>query len=107
MREDEAKTKWCPFVRTPVGNRDQDELRKAAKFPCIGSACMAWRTVVTKPKQITWDEDRNPGDPEHPRHHGYELIDDRSLRSPSVTVWRLKNEPPPFQGYCGLAGQPS
>jgi hypothetical protein len=36
MTEEEAKTKWCPFMRTPhalgpTANR------------CIASECMAWR----------------------------------------------------------------
>lgn len=55
MTEDEAKTKWCPFVRAvlpgttlPAGNRgvgpDGTEGVKGAR--CIASACMAWR----------WDE---------------------------------------------------
>jgi len=47
MTEEDAKTKWCPFVRfhvegkaptfTATPNRDQRGTR------CIGSACMAWR----------------------------------------------------------------
>lgn len=82
MTEDEAETKWCPFVRTVVVgidseiigpfNRDdttpgrtQDIIERAL---CIGSTCMAWR----------WDV----GDDE-------KVIPERSL-----------------DGHCGLAGKP-
>lgn len=47
MTEEEAKTKWCPFARDSetAGNRSQSDEpdRHAARFPCIASACMAWR----------------------------------------------------------------
>lgn len=56
MTEDEAKTKWCPFARDSetAGNRvrygapgeaveDDYRTEAAAQFPCIASACMAWR----------------------------------------------------------------
>jgi hypothetical protein len=63
MTEDEAKTKWCPFVRstvvglddagkiTVVSNRDAAQLVqvddiKVMTHNCIGSACMAWRNVL-------------------------------------------------------------
>lgn len=76
MTEDEAKHRWCPFVRregdgggafnrgaTPLNEEHHDGIYSCA---CIGSACMAWRTQ--------------------------NYIDDN--RMPNVA------------GYCGLAGKP-
>lgn len=73
MTEEEAKTKWCPFVRSmfsssaAASNRDSDG--KATRGTrCIGSACMAWRWFETTQEQ--------------------------------------GKLPPPYSGYCGLAGKP-
>jgi hypothetical protein len=63
MTEDEAKTKWCPYARTVmewdppvrvVGPFNRDDIVEGSgstsdiisKALCIGSACMAWRSVV-------------------------------------------------------------
>ena len=82
MNENEAKTKWCPFVRfQPIGNDgnaqknagcgnrvggtvEEEPLLNPSTCRCIASQCMAWR----------W---------------GYE-IDDKKTK----------------EGYCGLAGEP-
>jgi hypothetical protein len=52
MTEDEAKTKWCPFVRHPVnmpGYSNGNRFNKPsldATCRCIGSRCMAWRWEI-------------------------------------------------------------
>lgn len=55
MTEEEAKTKWCPMVRTSsgglIGNRDNAHDGQLTSFDdgsrCIGSACMMWRSGAT------------------------------------------------------------
>lgn len=80
MTEDEAKTKWCPFVRLVAADQEQEKLVYSGNrlldpdsgkihtkgALCIASACMAWR----------WDIDKNRAGPD---------VD---------------------HGYCGLAGVP-
>ena len=105
MTEDEAKTKWCPFVRlvflsqadpaTYVGNRFEwtdlelgDELDgQRMSGLCIGSECMAWR----------WTNS-----PERIKEH--ELLNKKGVGQPG-----RENKPWPEgqpAGYCGLAGKP-
>lgn len=48
MTEDEAKTKWCPFVRFADATTEGTFNRYAdgcwpVNVNCIGSACMVWR----------------------------------------------------------------
>jgi hypothetical protein len=61
MAEEEALTKWCPFVRTHVAtvdgpisvNRHRWPDESTRGYRCIASQCMAWRwgdnTVCTYP----------------------------------------------------------
>lgn len=64
ITEREAQTKWCPFAkRLPyAGAGDAEEIamvginpeyadEMAARFPCIGSRCMAWRRSVPRDVQ--------------------------------------------------------
>ena len=45
MKEEEAKTKWCPHVRVAfpetTGNRDM-QTPDCDIYKCIGSGCMMW-----------------------------------------------------------------
>lgn len=92
MTEDEAKTKWCPFVKTNVIPSDgfmgaallistgrtvlkADNDRVQVEDHCIGSGCMAWR----------WSFVENPG------------------ASPFTEPPRKRSD---TEGHCGLAGKP-
>lgn len=84
MTEEEAKTKWCPFVRhletvdidgsVQATNRPQGNARPApsGKTTCIGSSCIAWR----------WDKAAN------------------RIKNPGSVLAGGAD------GYCGLAGKP-
>jgi len=48
MKEDVARSKWCPMVRIEGANRlfntMSDGFENASKmYHCIGGSCMAWR----------------------------------------------------------------
>ena len=47
MIEEEAKTKWCPFVRqsAQAARSNRGDHPNASNVNCIGSACMAWRVT--------------------------------------------------------------
>jgi hypothetical protein len=54
--EAEARSKWCPFFRASIacspieGNQyatNRFDLTSSAH--CLGSGCMAWRTIETAP----------------------------------------------------------
>jgi hypothetical protein len=94
LTEEEAKTKWCPYARGITdggGNRmaygssgdgpaeDDYTAEMAAMYPCIGSACMAWRRATRVDKDGTiW-------------------LATSSYTSESTEA---------HLGYCGLAGKP-
>ncbi len=92
MTEDEAKTKWCPFVRAilatkgdnglmdpapistfnRIGHENTDRIEPCSVTHCIASACMAWR----------WDR-------------GYRTYLDSENNDVSEST---------INGHCGLAG---
>jgi len=91
MTEDQAKTKWCPFIQfatisgkgiAGVGTNRNEASSGDAELntKCIGSACMAWRWVKT-------DTDYEFGTADN---EGKMKV----LQSP-ITKY----------GYCGLAGK--
>lgn len=105
MTEDEAKTKWCPFVRIVTGTIAADKTSQHASiqpaynrvaeghnwaFPgggcCIASACMAWRWVAiwNGSYNDTFDPSFADGGP-------------HSTRTPNFSLSKT-------DGYCGLAG---
>lgn len=94
MTEEEAKTKWCPHVRSVCGRRNQDNSlgvlsgsvfnsvwvedekdQPIRECYCIGSACAMWRWDEGQPAPIPGCSDK------------------------------LQRERP-GNGYCGLAGKP-
>jgi len=91
MTEDEAKTKWCPFVRMRNPNLNgssynRDHGDSFALGCCLASACMAWR----------WSMEPNPAYVEQ------------------ANVWPDTRQPQQKQpllpgrerGFCGLASRP-
>ena len=134
MTEDEAKEKWCPFVRI-VGweqFRDGEQAATCNRIPnkdgsidscvaCIGSSCMAWRVSEPAKKAeyeseyIEWyDGDKKPESPS--LEAGWEIKEsgrdepDEDDEDQRVLNWesfrRLKREAKKEKGYCGLAGKP-
>lgn len=101
MTEDEAKTKWCPLAkRVPYASAAQAEeialngidpdysQDMAAQWPCIASACMAWR----------WSNYKLGHDLAfHERSYGKEKA--------KASHEQFMRETP-LNGYCGLAGAP-
>lgn len=111
LTEDQAKTKWCPFVRQAAILQDpvagvaavnratppDGEHHRLEFVSCIGSDCMAWRPVRVH---------------DHRSRHLISKATGKRVNagySPEVE-WQLDdpNEPEPAPcGYCGLAGRPS
>jgi hypothetical protein len=109
---DEAKTKWCPFVRTfemiseeagavaSGSNRSGNghhSYGTSASTACIASACMAWREVT-----IQGHQENEYNTAERPAGEGWQP------GSPGPkNLWWWRQVPDRRVGYCGLAGVPS
>jgi hypothetical protein len=109
MTEEEAKAKWCPFVRLTASqgewhtNREgpASHLSEPGHALCIGSACMAWRHRDPQVEVRQTGLGRMPVEP-------YERF--------VAEGWRQIQRPPGEEGlfyertisngggYCGLAG---
>ena len=96
MTEDEAKTKWCPFVRVLVTQNDESwyagMLTNRGTIPadntdtlCIASECMAWRWSL--PPKLAKQ---------------YKRYNERGVTVPDSfgRPW-----PEVASGHCGLAGR--
>lgn len=82
MTEDEAKTKWCPFVRFHGTPSDDCVPNRSGSFSdttrCLGSECMAWR------EKKVW-----------------QAPEVRTSKNPAEDAVLVV-----IGGYCGLAGEP-
>lgn len=128
LTEEEAKTKWCPEVRT-IGvelfghervmaavNRAED-YQNRHDCRCIASACMAWRWGVHPPREtrrVYKGETHKNGNP-IVRAGTLVVIDGQSWRYEYTDhdekgefdlVHRAYPESHPRTGYCGKAGAP-
>lgn len=90
MTEEEAKQRWCPFVRLTGAEREWHTNRDPSMpsiptdtqaYRCIGSACMAWR----------W--------------RGYFTDEGRFMHMAGRGHWKSDEKREPT-GFCGLAGRP-
>lgn len=104
MTEDEAKTKWCPFVNhynavfQACGNSiagSSHDRSKDMVFHCIASACMAWRKEYTAAPtwEVTW-------------RGKTEVYNWDPSGNSDYADAVIKQIPRDTHGYCGLAGKP-
>jgi hypothetical protein len=108
MTEQEAKAKWCPFVRLiaeterthPMNNREERLDGDRDITNCIGSACMAWRwhTEPTEKREFYTMGKKPDGD-------GWRCTLSEAGREGFSVKSRWERNVP-REGHCGLAGTP-
>lgn len=131
MTEQEAKGKWCPFVRAvngkidpgsrsehatvqPAFNRVVDGESGRWAFPkpagCIGSDCMAWRIAETGNWTRTFrewmDAEKWIEAIKVYRHYTGSTLKDAKDFVDAVRVGQKPMPTPEPIGFCGLAGKP-
>lgn len=117
MTEEEAKTKWCPFVRT-IGEDDPGTVNRwtldeggvpnpfgGTNF-CIGSACMAYRIDHVDIKNDGATHLKKPAGELNPPFsncpEGYTV----TVHDSDGYFHAEKNPRHIEHGFCGLAGKP-
>lgn len=100
MTEDEAKTKWCPFVTAGAYARERmtsDEQSGENATRCIASACMAWR----------WSEPkRTAAFLEAVQAHMKRQVKPNFNTSVQAVYAETGGQFERVEGHCGLAGAP-
>lgn len=107
MTEEEAKTKWCPFVRFASDVAGEARFNRGNVDPmnltgegddfvprCIASACMAWRPLEPAPGTVS--------DKSDPAAKSFRMSDVRDYEAHGG--WLVERLPD--TGFCGLATKP-
>jgi hypothetical protein len=108
LTEDQAKEKWCPFVRVEVGhglaaaNRHTDNGSALVRAQCIASQCMAWRWSGRSPILL---HEAGPPDGREAWESYDRLIAQGWTRGSDTPGGVWLNPPKKPEGYCGLAGK--
>jgi hypothetical protein len=88
MTEDEAKTKWCPFVRAVVG---VDTIAETGG-PTLTQNTPVFNRVIMSGNLVPWSPTQS------------------NCIGPTCMAWRCtkksKTAKAVSEGYCGLAGRP-
>jgi hypothetical protein len=105
VTEEEAKTRWCPFVRLTADGQGEWHVNRDPSLPsspgdtqayrCIASACMAWRWLPAPEVQSKLVAIRD-----YREQHNTDLV---TAKNAVEAAW---TKPVATDGFCGLAGRP-